>query len=104
MCLTCDGVHGLSAVVGALRRALAGGQPPCGAAGEVHVGAPGSRPPQAATRVEHPPDVPHATGFVVRMAGVKERHGEREFTSFFSVLFASLKRFRETLKALAIYK
>lgn len=70
--LTCDGVHGLSAVVGALRGALAGGQPPRGAACEVHVGAAGPRTPEAAPGVEHPPHVPHPAGLVVEVP-VKEQ-------------------------------
>lgn len=69
--LTCYGVHGLSAVVGALWGALTGGEPPCGAAGEVHVRPAGSWTPQPAPRVKHPPHMPHPTGLVV-MLGVKE--------------------------------
>lgn len=73
--LTCYGVHGLSAVVGALRWALTGRQPPCGAAGEVHVRPAGSRTPQPAARVKHPPHMPHPAGLVVKFT-VKE-HGGR---------------------------
>ncbi len=69
--LTCYGVHGLSAVVGALWGALAGGEPPCGAASEVHVRPAGSRTPQPASRVKHPPHMPHPTGLIVKLV-VKE--------------------------------
>jgi len=69
--LTCYGVHGLSAVVGALWGALTGGEPPCGAAGEMHVWPAGSRAPQPAPRVKHPPHMPHPTGLIVTFA-VKE--------------------------------
>ena len=64
--LTCYGVHGLSAVVGALWGALTSGEPPCGAAGEVHVRPAGSWTPQPAPWVKHPPHMPHATGFIVK--------------------------------------
>jgi len=66
---TCYGIHGLSAVVGALRGALVAGEPPGGAAGEVHVGATAPGPAQAAAGVEHPPHVPHPARLVVRPCG-----------------------------------
>lgn len=79
---TCYGVHSLSGVVGALRGALAARKPPCGAAGEVHVGPPCSWTPQSTAGVEHPPHVSNPAGLVVKL-GVKESM-EQEGTTFSS--------------------